>query len=323
MFFLFQTTNTCSLLVCAQWGAVPRDLQSPLFLLHDSFFECLSVWLSMRCVPHRVGDLLASSRSLIQLAWVPPLILATQVTNWKLCLSKVRVSLPVTILTVTNVSVGILEEVLAAKSSLWWRICDGRDNILRNVQTGLAPPTETTRLHRSPVHNHSTGGSKFHQFIDFIKVSYQNSNKMSWKHNLMPWFISRLSAESPRSDAGAWSRVAWTDQWPAPCEYQAGENLCFRATSSPRNRNIVCWQSRVITLPDTRNHSPHSACPSLSLRSPCLQSPPDLISNHLSLDTKITHYTDDNHLPYVSCNVSSAHFSFQYERGIYEAILML
>ena len=24
------------------------------------------------------------------------------------------------------------------------------------------------------------------QFIDFIKVSYQNSNKMRWKHNLMP-----------------------------------------------------------------------------------------------------------------------------------------
>ena len=30
------------------------------------------------------------------------------------------------------------------------------------------------------------GVTSYRRFIDFIKVSYQNSNKMRWKHNLMP-----------------------------------------------------------------------------------------------------------------------------------------
>ena len=155
------------------------------------------------------------------------------------------------------------------------------------------------------------GLTSYRQFIDSLEVSYQSSNKMRWKHNLMPWFISRLSAASPRSRcrgliqscmnwAAAWASdpALWISSWRKLV-------LPGHILASPRNLDIVCWQNSVITIIITRNHCPAPvSCPSLSQRSPWPRPQPISATTSLPRDTKIPHYTD-THLPYVSCNVSS------------------
>lgn len=163
------------------------------------------------------------------------------------------------------------DPILSLVTDLWWR---GRYPLQCPARTTMVSRSRT-QLRWDPIW-HLIDGSLT------LKVSYQNSNKMRWKHNLMPWFISRLSAASPRSRCRGLIQSCMNCAAIPPCEYQAGENSCFRATSSPRNLDIVCWQNSVITITITRNHCPAPVSCLMSLTvtvEPVTQAPADL-SHH-------------------------------------------